>query len=80
MTPEPSERCDLFARHAAAEELAEERIGHERIVVLDDVGGVDIDHRRRHALDDRRERQLQLAHRAWDLTVHRTLGLRALHE
>ena len=63
MTPEPSERCDLLARHAAAEELAEERIGEERILVLDDVGGIDVDHRRRHALHDRRKGELQLGER-----------------
>ena len=53
----------LLARHRA-EELAEQRIVEERVAVLDDAGGIDVDHRRRHALDHRRERQHQLGGRA----------------
>ena len=63
MTPEPSERCDLLARHRRAEELAEERIVEKRIAVLDHAGGVDVDHRRRHALHHRREGELELGGR-----------------
>ncbi len=63
---------DLFARHAAAKKLAEERIGHERIVVLDDMAGIDVDHRRRDAFDHRRKRQFKLAHRTGHLPILRT--------
>ena len=63
MTPEPSERSTCL-RGDAAEELAEERIGHERIAVLDDARGVDVHHRRRHPLHDRREGELKLGGRA----------------
>ena len=43
----------LLARHRA-EELAEQRIVHERIAVLDHPRGIDVDHRRRRPLDHRR--------------------------
>ncbi len=57
-------------RHAAAaEELAEERVGHERILVLDHVAGVDVDHRRRHALHHRRIGQLELSGRSRHLAL-----------
>ena len=46
------------ARHA--EEAAEDRIVEQRIAVLHHFGGVDIDHRRRHALHHRRVGQPQL--------------------
>ena len=42
----------LAAGHA--EEAAEDRIVQERIAVLHHLGGVDVDHRRLHALHDRR--------------------------
>ena len=60
----------LLPRHAAAaEELAEERIGHERILVLDHVAGIDVDHRRRHALHHRRIGQLELSGRSRHLAL-----------
>jgi hypothetical protein len=60
----------LLARHRA-KELAEQRIVHERVAVFDDPGGVDVDHRRRHALDDRREGKLQLGGRGRTTAVLR---------
>ena len=61
---------DLPARDPA-EELAKERIGHERVLVLDDVGGVDVDHCGRHPLHDRRKRHLQLGERGWHVALLR---------
>ena len=43
-----------------AEELAEDRIVEQRVAVLDDLGGIDIDHRRGHPLHHRRIGQPQL--------------------
>ena len=60
ITPEPSERCTCSraaVRHA--EEAAEDRIVEQRIAVLHDLGGVDVDHRRRHPLHHRRIGQPQ---------------------
>src|SRR5262249_59870236 len=55
----------LLARHArAAEEAAEDRIIEQRITVLDDLGGVDVDHGRRHPLDHRRVGQRELSRRS----------------
>ena len=68
---------DLLARHAAAEELAEERICHKWIIICDDVLGIDVDDRRRHAFHDRREGQLKLRRRARHLAL---LGARAQDE
>ncbi len=49
----------LLARHRA-EELAEQRIVHERVAVLDDPRGIDVDHGGRHPPDHGRKRQLDL--------------------
>ena len=45
------------ARHA--EEAAEDRVVEQRVAVLDDLGGIDIDHRRCHPLHHRRIGQPQ---------------------
>ena len=47
----------LPARHA--EETAKQRIVHEGVAVLHDLGGVDVDHRGLHTLHDRRVGQPQ---------------------
>ena len=52
ITPEPSERCTCSRGNPAATEEAEERVFHE-VAVVDFLGGIDVDHGRRHALDDR---------------------------
>ena len=60
ITPEPSERwicAAAVARHA--EEAAEDRVVEQRVAGLDDLGGVDIDHRRGHPLHHRRIGQPQ---------------------
>ena len=49
----------LLPRHSA-EELAEQRIVHERVVVLDHPRGIHVDHCRRDALDHRRVGELDL--------------------
>ena len=57
-------------RHAAtAEELAEERIGHERVLVLDHVAGIDVDHCRCHALHHGRIGKLELSGRSRHLAL-----------
>ena len=64
ITPEPSERCSWrppLARHA--EEAAEDRVVEQRVAVLHHLGGVDVDHRRRHPLHHRRVGQPQFARR-----------------
>ncbi len=66
---------DLLARHRA-EELAEERIGQERIVVGDNARGIDIDDCGRDALDDRRKGKFKLAGRGGHLPL---LGERIRH-
>ncbi len=70
---------DLLARAAgaAAKEAAEDRIVEQRHPVFDDPGGVDVDHRRRDALDHRRKAQPDLAGRLRHADV---LGRRARDE
>ena len=68
ITPEPSERCTCSPgppgiRHA--EEAAEDRIVEQRVAVRDGLGGVDVDHRGRRALDHRRVGQPQLVRARW---------------
>ena len=54
-----------------AEEPAEDRIVQQRIAVLDDLGGIDIDYRRLHALHDRRVGQSDVRRRGRDAAVLR---------
>ena len=60
---------------AAAEEEAEERVLHE-VAVVHHLGGIDVDHRRRHALDDRSIGEPQLAGRGRHHALLRGQGAR----
>ena len=64
----------LLAGHA--EELAEDRIVEQRIVVPHHLGGIDVDHRRLHALHDRRVGEHQLRRRGRHAPVLGSAGWR----
>ena len=59
----------LLAGHA--EEPAEDRIIEQRIAILHDLAGVDVDHRRLHALHDRRVGQSDVRRRGRDAAILR---------
>ena len=59
----------LLAGHA--EEAAEDRIIEQRIAILHHLGGVDVDHRRLHALHDRRVGQSDVRRRGRDAAILR---------
>ncbi len=71
---------DLLARHAAAEELAEKRVGHKRVAVLDDPRRVDVHHGRRDPLHDRREGELKLGIGRWNAALLGARGRRKRQE
>ncbi len=80
ITPEPSERCTCsrgMPPAAAAEEAAKERIVHERVAVLDDPGGIDVDHRRGRLLHHRRIGHAQFGRRGRHAAVLRGRGCRS---
>src|SRR5437016_13807036 len=52
-----------------AEEPAEDRIIEQRIAILHDLGRVDVDHRRLHALHDRRVGQSDVRGRGRDAAI-----------
>ncbi len=70
----------LLAGHA--EEASEDRIVEQRVVVLHHLGGIDVDHRRLHALHDRRVGEPQLRRRGRHAAVlgERRAGYSQIHQ